>query len=1140
MLALLVVAASLFAFASVAAPAFASDTYLEVGGFGLPETGSGPGQFNEPRRADVYDSAHELYVADQNNNRVQVFSLSGTSGSYLTEFGSGITTTPFGVAIDQSSGAVYVSSNGANKIVKFTRTPGTPPTFAPDPTFVSPAKGTAEGQIGSFASPLAVDPTDGTLWVADTSRKIVQHFDASGAFLGSFDGSTSPFGAFGLPTTKKLQDLAIDSAGNVVVASGPFETHVESFSPAGGYQFTLEGTFVGSSQPVGVVVGVEPGTDRILAGTTVNPQPPMIKLHEGTAALAQFGPLPAAFRGLGGLAFDAGTGYLYAIASTSFGSKGIRVLRPATRPALTVDPASNIQARSAHLSGTVNPQGFDSKWSFEFSVNNGASWFLGDVLQDVGSGSSPVPVETDLTGLDSAANYKFRLTASSSEGIKTIEGGAFATPAGPPGVEVLAAAPVTPDEARMNARVNPFGLASTYHFEYGADTSYGQSVPIPEAEAGSGTESLLVSHTLTGLAPETTIHYRLVATNSEGTTFGQDRTLTTRNEESGPPTRGIELVNNPDKGNEAASGFVSPDGSKVLWSTLSGAPGGSVGVSNPFLATRSSDGWHSQSLLPPNDQLAGQGDLFYRFSTTSDFEHFLYAATEGILSSNPRTLVRLDTSGNHEALYTVQPGAGTQALQVSDDLSHVYANSREHLDPGAPTNADSIYDFGSGEPVLVSRIPGGEPAPCGVPFSSSFGGFGANKYAWVSKAPGSPARVFFESAGNEKGCTLTSPRQLYMYDESNETSTLISGPVLPNSSEGQSVFLRANPDGSQVIYATPRRLTPDDLNSNGNDFYRYTVGQGNECLTCTAPGANVPTSGNFTRQVAISQDLTHVFFLSSTQLVPGQGKAGVRNLYVWHDGKIEYIARYSTSGNPVDEEEMSGMTPDGKVFYFLSDQAGITSDDNGGTKQVYRWAQADGSLECVTCPPGRKPTSALILVGGNQMVTEDGDSYVFRTPEAIDPLDVNNGEDIYEWRNGRIKLVTDGVSEYPSTGGFSAGGNLKLLAIGSDGANVLFAAGVNFTGYERDNSTQLYAAHVGGGFPRPPTPPAPCAEDACQGPLVAPPPLANAGSADFVGPPNPVASKPRHRRHRQHRSKRRTHRRHSKSSAANQTRKGAH
>jgi NHL repeat-containing protein len=32
------------------------------------------------QRADVYDSAHELYVADQNNNRIQVFSLSGASG----------------------------------------------------------------------------------------------------------------------------------------------------------------------------------------------------------------------------------------------------------------------------------------------------------------------------------------------------------------------------------------------------------------------------------------------------------------------------------------------------------------------------------------------------------------------------------------------------------------------------------------------------------------------------------------------------------------------------------------------------------------------------------------------------------------------------------------------------------------------------------------------------------------------------------------------------------------------------------------------------------------------------------------------------------------------------------------------------
>jgi hypothetical protein len=377
-----------------------------------------------------------------------------------------------------------------------------------------------------------------------------------------------------------------------------------------------------------------------------------------------------------------------------------------------------------------------------------------------------------------------------------------------------------------------------------------------------------------------------------------------------------------------------------------------------------------------------------------------------------------------------------------------------------------------------------------------------------------------------------------MYDESTETSTLISGPVLPNSSDGGSAFLRASADGSQVVFVTQRRLTPDDPNVQGTDFYRYTVGQGNECLSCIAPASGATLAVQSIRAAAVSPDLTHIYFVSASQLVPGVGKQGVRNIYSLHDGKFEYIGRYSGTGNPVDEGDMSAMSKDGQVLYFLTDAPGNTTDDNGGKKQVYRWDEADGSVECVTCPPGRVPTLPLALVGGNQMTTGDGDAYVFKTNEAIDPRDVNNGEDIYEWRGGRIKMVTDGVTEYPIESGFTGGGALKLLSIGSDGANVLFSAGVNFTGYERDNSNQLYAAHVNGGFPRPPTPPAPCVEDACQGPLVAPPPLANAGSADFVGPPNPAARKARPPKHRHHARKRHVHKRHGKK--ANQTRKGAH
>jgi len=82
------------------------------------------------------------------------------------------------------------------------------------------------------------------------------------------------------------------------------------------------------------------------------------------------------------------------------------------------------------------------------------------------------------------------------------------------------------------------GATTTYHFEYGTSTAYGASVPMPDADAGSGLATP-VSQQITGLQPNTTYHYRLVSTNSvEGTGVSADRTLSTAEAVTTPPAGG--------------------------------------------------------------------------------------------------------------------------------------------------------------------------------------------------------------------------------------------------------------------------------------------------------------------------------------------------------------------------------------------------------------------------------------------------------------------------------------------------------------------------------------------------------------------------------------------------------------------------
>jgi sugar lactone lactonase YvrE len=96
-----------------------------------------------------------------------------------------------------------------------------------------------------------------------------------------------------------------------------------------------------------------------------------------------------------------------------------------------------------------------------------------------------------------------------------------------PTVTTGSATGVTATEGILHGTVNPNGLATTDQFEYGTTVSYGTTVPVPAESAGSGSAEVAKGYLITGLKPSTTYHFRLVATNSEGTTNGKDATFTT-------------------------------------------------------------------------------------------------------------------------------------------------------------------------------------------------------------------------------------------------------------------------------------------------------------------------------------------------------------------------------------------------------------------------------------------------------------------------------------------------------------------------------------------------------------------------------------------------------------------------------------
>ena len=95
----------------------------------------------------------------------------------------------------------------------------------------------------------------------------------------------------------------------------------------------------------------------------------------------------------------------------------------------------------------------------------------------------------------------------------------------PPSATTAAASDVGSYSVTLNGTVNPNGLATTVQFEWGTDTSYGNTTSAQAA--GSGSSGIAITADLLSLTSGTTYHYRIDATNNAGSATGNDRTFTT-------------------------------------------------------------------------------------------------------------------------------------------------------------------------------------------------------------------------------------------------------------------------------------------------------------------------------------------------------------------------------------------------------------------------------------------------------------------------------------------------------------------------------------------------------------------------------------------------------------------------------------
>ena len=188
-------------------------------------------------------------------------------------------------------------------------------------------------------------------------------------------------------------------------------------------------------------------------------------------------------------------------------------------PVVSTTPAVNVSYNSVSLTGTANPNSRSTIAYFQYGTT--ADYGTNSAPQDIGAGSTDINVTFDLTGILANTVYHYRIVANNIDGLSFGADQVFTTITGPPNARTNSASDITINSAVLNGIVNPNALSTTAYFEWGLNTSYGNSTAVQDI--GSGVADVGITATITGLSIDTTYNYRVVAANSLGTTYGANQ-----------------------------------------------------------------------------------------------------------------------------------------------------------------------------------------------------------------------------------------------------------------------------------------------------------------------------------------------------------------------------------------------------------------------------------------------------------------------------------------------------------------------------------------------------------------------------------------------------------------------------------------
>jgi sugar lactone lactonase YvrE/phosphodiesterase/alkaline phosphatase D-like protein len=496
------------------------------------------------------DSVGNLYIVDTFNCRIR--KVDAATGIITTVVGNGppgfggdggpaydaSLSNPYGVAVD-NSGNLFIADYYNNRVRKVdavskiitTLVGNGPPGFGGD-------GGPAVDASLSTPTAVAVDSA-GNVYIADYSNGSIRKVDAVSKIITTVAGNGvfGYGGPDGVPATSVslgyLTGVAVDTTGTIYISdrvnhaiwkvdaiSGAI-TKVISISYPTGVSVDSSGTFL--------YVPTGPWIQQVnIASGTISKT-----FGNGTISFSgDYGPATLAGLGVPNSSTVDTAGNIY-IADT-YNNRVRKIIKPdATSAAVTYSPPGPYKVGdTVTITATFNDQVQDPP-----------------VPQIALSGVNSVPA-TDMSKVDST-HYTYTHTVTGTAGTVFVSiptgtdingvalasipnSGAVFTIVVPPLATTGTATAITASSATLNGTVNDYGANSTVTFDYGLSGTYGNSIAAGTVPAGSG--SVPVNAVISGLACNTTYHYRVNAANLAGTTSGVDATFLTSACPAAPPT----------------------------------------------------------------------------------------------------------------------------------------------------------------------------------------------------------------------------------------------------------------------------------------------------------------------------------------------------------------------------------------------------------------------------------------------------------------------------------------------------------------------------------------------------------------------------------------------------------------------------